>query len=101
MERSRVATNWCCSEGGERPNSFATQKMQTKTETWGQFHQHFMCAFLAQKFFFCQNVTREKLLKALSYEKRVCKMLMKSTAGSISSTFYEKLLHVLIAEVQK
>jgi hypothetical protein len=44
-----------------------------------QFHQHFSHTFFVQKCFFCQNVTREKLRKALSYEKHTHKMLMKLT----------------------
>jgi len=32
-----------------------------------------------RKCFFCQNETRKKLLKQLSYEKHVRKMLMKFT----------------------
>jgi len=52
-----------------------------KKVTWCQFHQHFMHAFFVQKYFFCQNVTREKLCKALLYEKHVRKTLMKLTVG--------------------
>ncbi len=35
----------------------------------GQFYQHFTCTFFIQKCLFCQNVTREKLRKALSNKK--------------------------------
>ncbi len=49
--------------------------------TWfcGKFHQHFTHAFF--KIAFCHNVTKEKLCKALSYEKRAHKMLMLLTPG--------------------
>ncbi len=50
-----------------------------------QFYHHFMSTFcpdiLAPKKLRFQNVTREKLFKALSYKKCVCKMLMKLTTG--------------------
>jgi hypothetical protein len=51
-----------------------------------QFHQHFMLAFVVQKCFFHQNVTREKLSEALSYKKRARKMLMKLTLDQCFST---------------
>ncbi len=48
-----------------------------------QFHKYFMCTFCANilvpKNFKAKNVTKEKLHKALSYEKFVLKMLMKLT----------------------
>jgi len=49
------------------------------TTTRSQFHQHFMCAFLVQKFVQSQTLSREKLLKRLLYEKCARKMLMKLT----------------------
>jgi len=47
---------------------------------WGRFHQHFTCAFFVQKFIQSQTLSREKLLKGLSYEKYLHKMLMKLTS---------------------
>jgi len=50
---------------------------QRAIDYWSQFHQHFTCAFFVRK---CNNnVIREKLRKALLYEKRMRKMLMKLT----------------------
>jgi len=46
-----------------------------------QFHQHFTRGFFCTKVLFCQNVTREKLCEALSYEKRERKILIKLTTG--------------------
>jgi len=46
-----------------------------------QFHQHFIRAFFIQKFVQSQKLTREKLLKRLSYKKCARKMLMKLTQG--------------------
>jgi len=42
-----------------------------------------MYAFFVQNYFFCQNVTREKLCEAIFYEKHLRKMLMKWTPGFI------------------
>ncbi len=49
-----------------------------------QFHQRFTCAFFVRKCFFHQNLTREKLRKALWYEKCTHKMLMKLTPHFLS-----------------
>ncbi len=46
---------------------------------WGRFHQHFTCALFVQKFIQSQTLSREKLLKGLSCEKYLHKMLMKLT----------------------
>ena len=50
---------------------------------WGQFHQHFTCAFFVQKFVQSQTLRREKLLKRLLNKKYACKMLMKLTSWLI------------------
>ncbi len=66
----------------------------------GQFHQHLHVPF-AQ--YFCakklqsQNVTREKLYKALSYKKISSEMLI----GSISSMFYKQLSCTQIPNAHK
>ncbi len=62
-----------------------------------QFHQHFTHAFFIRKCFFHQNVTREKLRKALLYEKRTRKMMMKLTEGGsvIKTANNETRLYVL------
>jgi len=39
--------------------------------------------FMNKSAYFCQNITREKLCKALSYKKRARKMLMKLTPDDI------------------
>jgi len=39
--------------------------------------------FLPKSFCHSQNITREKLRQANSYQKRACKMLMTLTAGSV------------------
>ncbi len=44
-----------------------------------QFHQHFICTFFLWRFVQSQTLSREKLLKRLSYKKCVCKILMKLT----------------------
>ncbi len=61
-------------------------KTSKQLPSFVQFHQHYMHTFFVRKCFFflksfgqSQNVTREKLCKALLYEKRLCKMLMKLT----------------------
>jgi len=48
-----------------------------------QFNQHFPRTFFLYEsvFFFCQNITNEKLREALSFEKHACKMLIKLTTG--------------------
>jgi len=46
-----------------------------------QFHPHFMSKFFIWKFVQIQILSREKLLKRLSYEKFVRIMLMKLTPG--------------------
>jgi len=55
------------------------------SDTWCQFYQHFIQDFCANIFvpkkLQSQNVTREKLLKALSSEKFEWKLLMKLTDG--------------------
>jgi hypothetical protein len=62
-------------------------------DTWGQFHQHFAQIFWRQNVT-RPNLTREKLLNSLSYEKCVCKMLRKLTPGvnptkdCLSSSFF-------------
>jgi len=43
-------------------------------EALGQFHQHFMRVFLVRKFVQSQTLSREKLLKRLSYKKWVHKI---------------------------
>ncbi len=51
-----------------------------------------LCAhFFVWKFYQSQTLSREKLLKILSYEKRALKMLMKLTPGVnlISPTFHK------------
>jgi len=60
-------------------------KIENSSASKCQFHQDFTRAFCTN--IFCAkklqnshiNVTREKLLKALSYQKFECKMLMKLT----------------------
>ncbi len=66
-----------------------------------QFHQHFTCTFCANIFapkkfkrIQSQNVIREKLLKALSYEKLAQKMLMKLTTGRQLSHVTTSILNV-------
>jgi len=59
----------------------------TRTLSRCQFHQHYTCALFVQKCFFCQNVTTEKLRKALSYKKHVRIMLMKLTLGLLMTCF--------------
>jgi len=62
-----------------------SKKLSKFCEHRCQFHQHFtqdFCAnIFAAKKFQSQNVTREKMGKALSYEKFLRKMLMKLTSG--------------------
>jgi len=41
-----------------------------------QYHQHFTRAFFVQKCIQSQTLSRKKLLKRLSYEKYMSKMLM-------------------------
>ncbi len=50
--------------------------------------------FFIQKCVFCQNVTREKLRKALLYKKHVCKMLMKLTPGIEYSLSCREILSI-------
>ncbi len=67
---------------------FLNHQCASRTETCRQFHQHFTCAFfirkiIAQLFFsyilaLAKGFWREK---ALLYEKRARKMLMKLTPG--------------------
>jgi len=45
------------------------------------FYARFFANIFAQKKLQSQNVTREKLHKALSYKKHACKMLMKLATG--------------------
>ncbi len=85
-----LITVWLCNFFGV---SILAQKLLVKCWwnglmviwTRNQFHQHFTLAFLRQ--YFCakklhnQNVTREKLRKALLYKKFSSKMLMKLTQG--------------------
>jgi len=47
--------------------------------TRSQFHQQFTLTFFVQKFVQSQTLSREKLLKRLSYKKCEHKMLMKLT----------------------
>ncbi len=70
--------------GGIFPAAFFTQAIFSLSSS--QFHQHFTSAFfadiLSSKKLWSQNVTREKLRKALLYKKLACKMLMESTPHS-------------------
>jgi hypothetical protein len=64
----------------------AACKHVVEIDPWRQFHQHLQAHFLHKRFSpksFChsQNITREKLREALSYEKCALKMLMKLTPG--------------------
>ncbi len=58
-----------------------TQQMKEvkKYKNCCQFHQHLTCAFFVRKLIQSQTLSREKLLKILSYEKCMRKMLMKLT----------------------
>ncbi len=56
-----------------------------------QFRQHFTLTFFCMKVIFCQNITREKLRKALLYEKHIHKMLMKLTPTVMSGILIEPL----------
>ncbi len=69
-----------------------------------QFYQHFAISFctdfLAPKKLQSQTVIREKLCKALLYEKGWSKMLMKLTPGQLSSMkFPEKSYTICFFEV--
>jgi len=73
------------------------KRFKEVTFTSTQFHQHFTSSFctniLSPKNYKAKTVIKEKLHKALSYEKGTRKMLMKLTPGiSIRTTFYEALL---------
>jgi len=63
---------------------FALSQKVDEINPRGQFHQHFTCAFLpillGQKIM-KPKCNKEKLSKALLYEKRARKMLMKLTPG--------------------
>jgi len=48
-----------------------------------QFHQHFTHQYFCAKKLQSQNVTKEQLRKALSYEKLSHKMLVKSTTSCL------------------
>jgi len=53
--------------------------------------------FFVQKFIQSQTLSREKLLKRVSYKKCACKMLMKFTPGwfvSVSSAKFEIVIEI-------
>jgi len=60
------------------------QNVMSKTMSWVRchIHQHFMQVFFIQKCFFLPKRNYRKLREALSYKKRMHKMLMKLTPGS-------------------
>jgi len=63
----------------------AVSKYVGEIEPRCQFHQHFTCNFFANIFapkkLQSQNVSKEKLRKALSHEKSAGKMFLKLTTG--------------------
>ncbi len=58
-------------------------------QSWGQFHQHFTRAFFVWKFIQSQTLSRKKLLKGLSYEKCMHKMLTKLTPALFQAVAYK------------
>ncbi len=77
--------------GNSFPTKFRSESIRRflKSFNWWKMILHgqgvnftnILSACFVQKCFFCQNITREKLRKALSFEECAIKMLVKLTQG--------------------
>ena len=103
--------SWCkfpiyyeySTEGFQRLFSFLTLQINVSilVSISSTFYGTVFCMRVLSYIRQSQNVTREKLCKALLYEKGTCKMLMKLTPGSRSCKAFNNLRYYFLKIGQK